>query len=71
VADRKGCEPKAHKCYKNFDRNASYTSMESDAIADGFENSLEMHGLIYKTVVADGDSNQVYQSIIIDHIANR
>jgi len=62
VAERKSCEPKAHKCYKNFDSNASSTRMESDAIVEGFKNSLEMHGLIYKTVVADGDSN-VYQSI--------
>jgi len=62
VAERKSCEPKAHKCYKNFDRNASSTRMESDAIAEGFNCSLQMHGLIYKTVIADGDSN-VYQCI--------
>ncbi|KMQ82941.1 hypothetical protein RF55_21408, partial [Lasius niger] len=37
--------------------------MESDAIAEGFKCSLEMHGLIYKTVIADGDSN-VYQAIV-------
>jgi len=36
--------------------------MEIDAVVEGFKNSLEMYGLIYKTVVADGDSN-VYQSI--------
>lgn len=36
--------------------------MESDAITEGFKSSLEMHGLIYKTIIADGDSN-VYQSI--------
>ncbi|XP_011858729.1 PREDICTED: uncharacterized protein LOC105556253, partial [Vollenhovia emeryi] len=55
IADQQNCEPKAHKCYKNFDRNASSTSMESDAIAEGFKSSLEMHGLIYKTVIGDGD----------------
>ncbi|KAL6417612.1 hypothetical protein ACFW04_014415 [Cataglyphis niger] len=32
VAERNGIEPNVHKCYKNFDRNASSTSMESDAI---------------------------------------
>ena len=37
--------------------------MESDAITEGFRTSIEMHGLIYRTLVADGDSN-VYQSIL-------
>ena len=32
-----GTEPKQHKYFKNFDRNASSTSMESDAIAEGFK----------------------------------
>ncbi|KMQ86930.1 hypothetical protein RF55_13949 [Lasius niger] len=63
TAERRGLEPVAHKCYKNFDRNASSTSMESDAIVEGFKSSLEMHGLIYKTIVADGDSS-VYHSIL-------
>ena len=36
--------------------------MESDAIVEGFLCSLEMHGLIYKMVIADGDSN-VFKSI--------
>ncbi|XP_067216432.1 uncharacterized protein [Linepithema humile] len=62
IAERNGLKAKNHKCYKNFDRNASSTKMESDAIVEGFQNSLEMHGLIYKTVIADGDSS-VYQSI--------
>lgn len=31
--------------------------MESDAIVEGFKSSLEMHELIYKSVIADGDSN--------------
>ena len=35
-AQRGGTEPKVHKCYKNFDRNASSTSMKSDAIVEGF-----------------------------------
>ncbi|KAL6418882.1 hypothetical protein ACFW04_011717 [Cataglyphis niger] len=55
VAERNGIEPNVHKCYKNFDRNASSTSMESDAIVEGFKCSLQMHGLIYKMVVTDGD----------------
>ncbi|XP_072750547.1 uncharacterized protein [Anoplolepis gracilipes] len=36
--------------------------MESDAIVEGFKSSLEMHGLIYKTVIADGSN--VYQAIL-------
>ncbi|XP_071652583.1 uncharacterized protein [Temnothorax longispinosus] len=63
VAERSHCEAKTHKCYKNFDRNASSTSMESDAIAEGFNSSLEVHGLIYRTLIADGDSN-VYHCIL-------
>ncbi|KMQ88744.1 hypothetical protein RF55_11711 [Lasius niger] len=63
VAERNGIEPRDHKCYKNFDRNASSTSMESDAIAEGFKSSLEMHGMIYRTIIADGDSS-VYQTIV-------
>jgi len=62
MAERKGVESQIHKCYKNFDRNASSTRMESDAIVEGFKCSIEMHGLIYKTVIADGDSS-VYQAI--------
>ncbi|KAM0736811.1 hypothetical protein ACS0PU_006460 [Formica fusca] len=37
--------------------------MESDAIAEGFKSSLEMHGIIYRTIIADGDSS-VYQAIV-------
>ncbi|EFN66856.1 hypothetical protein EAG_05267, partial [Camponotus floridanus] len=62
-AERNRIESRYHKCYKNFDRNASSTSMESDAIAEGFKSSLEMHGIIYRTVIADGDSS-VYQAIL-------
>jgi len=63
TAERKGNAAKKHKCYKNFDRNVSSTKMESDAIVEGFKSSIQMHGLIYKKVIADGDSS-VYQSII-------
>ncbi|XP_067205374.1 uncharacterized protein [Linepithema humile] len=62
MAERNGLKPNNHKCYKNFDRNASSTRMESDAIVEGFQSSFEMHGLIYQTVIADGDSS-VYHSI--------
>ncbi|EZA49093.1 hypothetical protein X777_12633 [Ooceraea biroi] len=62
MAEQRGVEVRKHKCYKNFDSNASSTRMESDAIVEGFKSNLEMHGLIYKTLVADGDSS-VYNSI--------
>ena len=61
--ERKNLPCKPHTCYKNFDRNASSTSMESDIIAEGFNTSVEMHGLIYKTLIADNDSS-VYANII-------
>ncbi|XP_036149752.1 uncharacterized protein LOC118647911 [Monomorium pharaonis] len=63
MAERKNIKPRTHKCYKNFDRNASSTRMKSDAIAEGFNCSLEMHNLIYKTVIADGDSS-LFQTIL-------
>ncbi|EZA60806.1 hypothetical protein X777_13639 [Ooceraea biroi] len=62
MAEERGLQVRKHKCYKNFDHNASSTRMESDAIVEGFKSSLEMHGVIYKTLIADGDSN-VYNSI--------
>ncbi|KYN12338.1 hypothetical protein ALC57_15497 [Trachymyrmex cornetzi] len=63
MAEREGLEAKRHKCYKNFDRNVSSARMESDAIAEGFTRSIAMHGVIFRTLIADGDSN-VYQSIM-------
>jgi len=57
MAEQKGLEARNHKCYKNFDRNVSSTCMESDTIAEGFKRSIEMHGLIFRTLIADGDSN--------------
>ena len=63
MAERRGVQAKYHKCYKNFDRNVSSTKMESDAIAEGFNCSIDMHGLIYRTLISDNDSS-VYQAII-------
>ncbi|KMQ86117.1 hypothetical protein RF55_14998 [Lasius niger] len=65
VAERKGVQLRTHKCYKNFDRNASSTSIKSDAIAEGIKCNFEMHRLIYKTVVADGDSSVTVRSLLI------
>jgi len=63
IAERTNVEARIHKCYKNFNRNASSTRMKSDAIVEGFKSGLEVHGLIFKTVIADSDSS-VYQSFI-------
>lgn len=54
--------PSKHKCYKNWNSNRSSTSMEADAIAEGFKSSLSQHGLIYSKLIADGDSS-VYKKI--------
>lgn len=59
--ERKNVECPPHRCFKNFDRNKSSTSMESDAIAEGFNRSVEMHGLIYRTLISDNDSSVYYE----------
>ncbi|KAB0802597.1 hypothetical protein PPYR_04783 [Photinus pyralis] len=50
-----GTEAAAHTCYKNW--NLSSTAMEANIIAEGFCASLEMYGLIYNKLIADGDSS--------------
>lgn len=50
-----------HFCYKNY--SAASTSMESSIIVEGFKNSISMHGLVFKYLVADGDSS-VYKKIL-------
>lgn len=37
--------------------------MESDIIVEGFKRSMEMHGIIYKRLVGDGDSS-VYNKLL-------
>ena len=54
-------EPTEHICYKNWDTARSSTSMEADAITEGFKCSVQQHGLIYSKVIADGDSS-VYKN---------
>ena len=62
-AEQLGKEPVSHKCYKNWGRDCSSTSMEAAAIAEGFKTSVEKRGLIYSTYIADGNSS-VYKKII-------
>lgn len=50
-----------HKCYKNW--SESSTSMESDIIVEGFNRSIEMHGLKFHKLIGDGDSS-VHQKLL-------
>lgn len=50
-----------HFCYKNF--TGPSTAMESNIIVEGFKASLKMHGIIFKNLVADGDSS-VHKKIL-------
>ena len=57
----KKMEVPVHDCYKNF--SGSSSSMESDVLVEGFNKSIEMHNVIYSTIIADGDSS-TYQKIL-------
>ncbi|KAJ8912412.1 hypothetical protein NQ315_013479 [Exocentrus adspersus] len=60
-AENKSQPPNEHVCYKNW--TGTSTSMECDIIVEGFKRSLDMHGVIYKRLVGDGDSS-VYKKLI-------
>ena len=45
------------KCFRNWDPNASSTSMEANIIEALFKKSIQDYGIIYKTLIADGDSS--------------
>lgn len=51
----------SHTSYKNWEGSASAT--ESATICEGFMQSMDLHGLIYKRMVADGDSSS-YKKIL-------
>ncbi|KAH8022336.1 hypothetical protein HPB51_023389 [Rhipicephalus microplus] len=55
---RTGKGKKDHVCYKNW--NQSSGAMESDIIVEGFQRSVEMHGVEYRTFIGDGDSCKDY-----------
>ena len=40
LAERKNCAPKKHKCYKNWGREQSSSSMGKDIIVQGFQESI-------------------------------
>ncbi|CAH2083550.1 unnamed protein product [Euphydryas editha] len=60
-ARKKGLPAKAHNCTKNH--SGSSTSMEQAILVEGFKNSIKDRNLIYKTLIADGDSS-TYKSIL-------
>lgn len=55
-AEQRGKEPGEHVCFKDWGRDQSSTAMEKDIIVEGFLCSVEMHNLIYKIVIADGNA---------------
>ncbi|XP_076381283.1 uncharacterized protein LOC143260253 [Megalopta genalis] len=62
-ASKRKESPREHRCFKNWGRNETSTRMESAAIAEGFQTSIEKRGLIYNILIADGDSS-VYKRIL-------
>lgn len=56
-------DPREHRCFKNW--TASSAGMESDIISEAFENSMQF-GVIFKDMVADGDSSCYKKILDID-----
>lgn len=54
-AEKQNKQAKDHKCYKNWEKDRSSTSMDADAIAEGFNRSIEKRRLIYSTFIVDGE----------------
>lgn len=50
-----------HKCYRNF--SGSSTGMEQQMIVEGFSQSVDKYGLLYRYYIGDGDSS-VYSRLI-------
>ncbi|XP_029348145.1 uncharacterized protein LOC100575276 isoform X2 [Acyrthosiphon pisum] len=47
--------PNTHECFLNWSKGA--TSIEADAIIEGFLSSISIHGLKYNKLIGDGDSS--------------
>ncbi|XP_060847479.1 uncharacterized protein LOC132927041 [Rhopalosiphum padi] len=65
-AKNKKLNPPEHTCFLNWKKGA--TSMEADGVADGFKQSLEMHGLKYNKLI--GKLLHVLQSCIFFQLYN-
>lgn len=61
--ENKESQPKPHRCFKNWMLSSS--AMESDVIVTAFQQSSEMHAVLFKTmpIIADGDSS-CYQKLL-------
>ncbi|KAL7305469.1 hypothetical protein TKK_0002207 [Trichogramma kaykai] len=55
-----GVDPKTHECVRNHGLHASTTSMESAATAEAFKDSITDTGLIYRTMISDGDASNCF-----------
>ena len=55
IAENKGQQPRPHVCYRNW--SGSSGAMESNMIAEGFNQSEATHGVRYMRLVGDGDSS--------------
>ncbi|KAJ8673527.1 hypothetical protein QAD02_005437 [Eretmocerus hayati] len=66
IAASKNVAPSEHHkrtcCFKNWGRDQSSSSMEKHIIVQGFKESVKKHGVIYKVMIADGDSS-VYKAV--------
>ena len=56
-ADKEARQAKAHICFRNYDRSRSFGGMETDDLVEAFTTSIQKYGLIYKYLIADGDSS--------------
>ncbi|CAI6342668.1 unnamed protein product [Macrosiphum euphorbiae] len=54
-SNNKKIETPNHFCFLNWKQGA--TSIEADAIAEGFKRSIEIHGVKYSKLIGDGDSS--------------
>lgn len=61
--EKRNLQPREHHCFKTWGRDTSSGSMEQHIVVSGFKASIEMHNVMYKTLIADGDSS-VYQMIL-------
>lgn len=70
-------EPREHVCGKNH--KGSSSSMESNILVEGFKRSVEMYGIKYAKMIADGDSStykkileaRPYQNLTVEKIECR
>ena len=64
-AEQLGREPTEQIGFKNWSRDQSSSSMEKEKkiIVEGFLTSGQNRGLIYKTLISDGDSS-VYNALV-------